>query len=199
MKLKATISLPGDTFNLSEIYSLARLVNETNNTSLHNYVGERVLTRHLHAVNFGPAEFFVQVSDRSTRAREGSPIGIDIALSRVSVTHRRATQDYWEALKELNIIYLQVIESNLVRSLEAQVFISMALDKQTEYTDGRPGSTSLPEIGPTLVKGLAVAKDISEAKVIREELAALLGDRRTMEGFLKLAAELPQVSRERES
>lgn len=185
MKLKATISLPGEHFSLPQRLSLATLVNVTNGVPLHDEVDTNVLARHLRAHGFGAAEFFTQVSDRMTRVKEGNIIGFDLTLSGVSVTDRRATVDFWDGLGKLDDIYRRVANQILTSDLRAQFSTRMALDKPVPYLD-RPGSTSLLEIGPTMVDGSVLARETSLAEVIRAELEALIGDRRTLDGLLEL-------------
>lgn len=185
MKLKATISLPGENFSLSQRLSLANLVIASNSIALHDEVYEKALAEHLRVKGFGPAEYFTQVSDRMTRAKEGNIVGLDVTLSGVSVTARRAQQDFWDGLGKLDEIYREVATLNLTSDLKAQVFTRMALDASIQYLD-RPGSTSLLETGPTVVNGSVLTKETSMAEVIRAEMEALIGDRRTFEGFLDL-------------
>lgn len=184
MKLKATISLPGPHFSPTQRLSLARLVNASNGSALHAAVYRDVLQPHLRVAEFGPAEFFTQLTDRMTRT-ESDTVGIDIVLSGVSVTARRAQQDFWDALGRLDEIYRNITVAHLCPDLEGQIFTRMALDAPIQYLD-RHGSTSLLEIGPTKVRGLANIAELEEPEVIVAELEALLGDRQTVHNLLRL-------------
>ena len=165
--------------------SLANMVIATNSDELHNEVYKNVLERCLRVSGFGPAEYFTQMSDRMTRVREDNLIGLDVMLSGVSVTTRRAQKDFWDGLDKLHEIYQLVATEHLVPDLRAQLFTRMGLDKPIEYLD-RPGSTPLPENGPTFVDGSALVRQSTMAEVIRVEMEALVGDRRTLEGFMQL-------------
>lgn len=185
MKLKATIFLPGENFMFGQRFSLAKMVITTNGNELHIEVYDRVLATHLRVGDFGPAEYFTQLSDRMTRVGEDGVIGFDVTLSGVSVTARRAQKDFWDGLDKLHEIYSRVAREHLVPDLRAQVFTRMALDKPIDYLD-RMGSTPLLENGPTFVEGSASYKVASPEEVIMAEGEALFGDRRTLEGFVAL-------------
>lgn len=194
MKLKATISLPGKHFSKSERFSLAQMVIATNSDELHREVYENVLKRNLRVKDFGPAEYFTQMSDRMTRVGEDNIVGFDVTLSGVSFNTRRAVADFWEGLDNLHEIYSRVATEHLIPGLRAQLFTRMAVDKQVSYLNDS-GSTTLLENGPTLIDGGAsllldgkviLLRDLDEDKVIRAEAEALLGDKRTLEGVLAL-------------
>ncbi len=185
MKLKATISLPGEHFSPDQRLTLARLVIVTNSPELHNRVYQEVLRPNLRvAESFGPAEYFSQLSDRMTRTND-CRIGVDVTLSGISVTARRAQKDFWDGLEGLHRIYREVIMEHLSSGLSAQLFTRMALDAHVSYLD-HFGSTSLLEQGPEIIEGKALIETASLAQVVRTELVALLGDERTLSEFATL-------------
>jgi hypothetical protein len=191
MKLKATVSLPGEHFTQEQRFSLARMVIATNSDEIHQEVYERVLEPHLRIADFGPAEYFTQMTDRMTPARSNY-IGFDVTLSGVSVNLRRAPVDFWEGLKQLDEIYRRIAKESLA-GLEAQVFTRMALDRAIPYLD-RPGETSLLEIGPTNVEG-AGTPTLPGENLLAAELEALLGDRRTIRDLFLFTAALGNSER----
>lgn len=185
MKLKATISLPGQHFSLSQRLSLAEMVQATNSGYLHEEVYKEVLAMSLRVGEYGPAEYFTQQTDRMTRTNSGDIVGVDVALSGVSVTTGRAQKDFWDGLQRLHEIYSEVATLHLVPDLRAQVFTRMALDSPISYLD-RHGATSLLEKGPTTLNGLAIIREATIEKVVTAELECLIGDKRTLEEFLSL-------------
>ena len=112
MKLKATISLPGDHFSPSQRLSLAQMVIATNNPELHRLVYQEVLKPNLRVGEFGPAEYFTQKSDRMTPPVHNI-IGFDVTLSGVSKTRKRADQDFWDGLDGLHRIYSSIVTEHL--------------------------------------------------------------------------------------
>lgn len=194
MKLKATISLPGEDFSVDQRFALASLVIATNTPTLHNEVYDRVLSGHLRVPArmdkdaFGPAEYFTQLSDRMTPAVNAGAVGFEVTLSRVSVTNRRAPGDFWDGLAELHRIYCDLATQHLALGMRAQVYTSMALDRPINYLD-KVGQTSLPEHGPDWVDGSALVIAPNAYEVIRAEMRALLGDRKTLGGLVRLLEE----------
>lgn len=146
MKLKATISMPGEDFSLDQRLSLAELVIATNNPSLHEKIYEEVLVGHLRV---------------SARGKEGA-FGP-------------------------NEIYCRIATEQLIPDLCAQLSSRIMLDRQIEYLD-RPGFTSLVEKNAILVVGKAQVREVAidEAEVTMAEWVARFGDRRAVEGMMRM-------------
>lgn len=179
MKLKATVSDVLPTFSAQERYALARMVRALNNPDLPRAVYDQVLVRHLRVpasdtkTAWGPAEAFDQECDRMIPWH--NYIGVDVTLSGVSVTARRAPADFWEATTTLQGLYAERIAQYLLEGMNAQLFVRMALDKPIDYLD-RQGQTSLPEIGPITVEGEAEQMSgLTPEVLLSAELMARLG------------------------
>lgn len=179
MKLKATVSDVLRDFSAQERYALARMVRALNDPELPKAVYDEVLVRHLRVPPrntknaWGPAEAFDQECDRMIPWHDY--IGVDVTLSGVSVTARRAPADFWEATTTLQSLYAERIAQFLLDGMNAQLFVRMALDKPIDYLD-RQGQTSLPEIGPIAVMGEAEQMPgLTPEVLLSAELIARLG------------------------
>lgn len=86
---------------------------------------ERVLKRHLRVGEFGPAEFYIQQCDLAVCSE---PM-CEVRLTGVSVTTKRATDDFRAALAELEKVYKEVIEILLDPNEKLQLFVSLMLDQ----------------------------------------------------------------------
>jgi hypothetical protein len=110
---------------------------------LHTCVSERVLLKHLHAVGFGPAEFYVQECDFA--AVGVSKFGFcEVRLTGVSVNDNRAPNDFVRARNELEAIYAELIKRYLPRGQKMQLFVSIMLDASIRF-GSNPSSTSIVE------------------------------------------------------
>ncbi len=92
---------------------------------LRTEVLERVLQPHLRVGKFGPAEFYIQHCDLAV----GDEPLCEVRLTGVSVNTRRATDDFRNALRELEQVYREVIEKHLPSGQHCQLFVSMMLDR----------------------------------------------------------------------
>ena len=102
-------------------------------------------------------------------------LGMDVTLSGVSVTARRAAVDFWNALATLGNVYEEMIRKYLPVGRKAQLGVRMGLDRQIEYLD-RPGTTSLPEQPAVLVEGAGeLTEEVPPAALLMAELRARLG------------------------
>ena len=115
MKLKSVVheSCPED------------LLNALQSAELRKQVLERVLQKHLRVGEFGPAEFYIQHCDIAV----GDEPLCEVRLTGVSVNKRRATDDFYAALCELEVVYKETIEKFLPRGQKCQLFVSMMLDR----------------------------------------------------------------------
>lgn len=93
-------------------------------TSFRTSVLDRVLRPHLRVGEFGPAEFYIQYCDIAV----GDEPMCEVRLTGVSVNTRRATDDFRDALRELEQVYREVIEKLLPSGQRCQLFVSMMLD-----------------------------------------------------------------------
>lgn len=112
-------------------------------TSLRTSVLERVLRPHLRVGEFGPAEFYIQHCDLAV----GDEPMCEVRLTGVSVNTRRATDDFRNALVELERVYREIIEKLLPSGQRCQLFVSVMLDRAPLGE-----STSLLEKDPTYVE-----------------------------------------------
>lgn len=180
MKLKATVSEVLTHCSKEHRYALARLVITLNAPALAQRVMDEVLVKHLQVPSrnsegaWGPAEYFDQETDRMI-PWDSTNIGVDVTLSGVSFTARRAVMNFWNATSALANVYRETIESSLLVDQRAQLLVRMALDKPVEYLD-RPGTTTLLEEGPVWIEG-KVQSDIALTPevVLTAELQARLG------------------------
>ena len=180
MKLKATVSdvLPG--LSHGQRFAVAQLVITLNDPGLRRVVFDRVLVANLRVPSrdsgnpWGPAEAFTQECDRMVPSHPDT-LGMDVTLSGVSVTARRAAVDFWNALATLGNVYEEMIRKYLPVGMKAQLGVRMGLDRQIEYLD-RPGTTSLPEQPAVLVEGAGeLTEEVPPAALLMAELRARLG------------------------
>lgn len=101
------------------------LLSALQSTSLRTSVLDRVLRPHLRVGEFGPAEFYIQHCDIAV----GDEPMCEVRLTGVSVNTRRATDDFRDALRELEQVYREVIEKLLPPGQRCQLFVSMMLDR----------------------------------------------------------------------
>lgn len=87
---------------------------------------ERVIGRHLHRPEFGPAEFYVQICDE-VDGMTHDPM-CEVRLSGVSVTPDRAPVDFFNARAELEEIYLELLKLHLP-GVKVQLMVSIMLDR----------------------------------------------------------------------
>ncbi len=93
--------------------------------------------------DFGPTTHFVQETDPIIPTSDGA-IGISVVWSQVSVTSRRAPDDFKAALKAIERYYYRLIAQHLPLGQEAQLFCVMALDLPVKFPGEEP--TNLIEL-----------------------------------------------------
>ncbi len=186
--------MPGSTLSDIERYSLAQLVIATNSPLVKKRIHDEVKVVHLRVPPrdsenaWGPGEDFIQLTDRSVPSDDGV-IGVDFMLSGVSLSARRAYADFWNALGAIHIIAEELIQTLLAEGMQAQLYVRIGLDGRIPFLD-RPGETSLPELGPTTVKGKRSFSSsmVSQEDLLLAELEARLGDRQLVQMLLEYAS-----------
>lgn len=102
------------------------LVDDLESAAFRDSVLSRVLKGHLRVGDFGPAEFYIQKCDFAC----GGGAMCEVRLTGVSVNKRRSTEDFENALEELERVYADVIKKHaeVVRT-RTQLFVSLMTDK----------------------------------------------------------------------
>ena len=93
--------------------------------TLREEVYKRVLRDHLRVNRFGPAEFYIQHCDLAV----GNEPMCEVRLTGVSVNTSRATKDFHDALRELELVYKLTIQQYLPAGQKCQLFVSLMLDR----------------------------------------------------------------------
>jgi hypothetical protein len=102
------------------------LVDELEGAVFRNSILNRVLKKHLRVGEFGPAEFYIQKCDFAC----GGGAMCEVRLTGVSVNKRRSTEDFENAMEELERIYAEAIsEYGEVNGESTQLFVSLMTDK----------------------------------------------------------------------
>jgi len=90
-------------------------------------VVNRVLVPHLHmSQDVGPAEFYIQESDVAVGRRRNL---CEVRLSGVSVSKRRATDDFYKARHALERLYQETIFPFLAKDEQLQLMVCLMLDQ----------------------------------------------------------------------
>lgn len=84
-----------------------------------------VIEKHLHAKDFGPAEFYIQKCDTAV----GAELMCEVRLSGVSVNRTRSTQDFENARWALEQLYKEFIVAFLKPGKQLQLMVSLMLDR----------------------------------------------------------------------
>ena len=109
-------------------------------------VFERVLRRHLRfSENCGPAEFYIQNCDFAC----SEEAMCEVRLTGVSVNTRRSTEDFRNALQELEAVYKEEITLHCRQGEKYQLFVSMMLD-QCPFGESSPLMERMPIFVPSL-------------------------------------------------
>lgn len=199
MKLKSSVSRPYPGSSEDERRALALLVIETNSPELRDRSYDLVKVPHLRVPlagslrEYGPGEDFTQDSDRTVPSkRHKGVIGVDVTLSGISKTSRRADDDFWNALDEMQELYADVIRRNLLVGMKAQLYVRMAVDKPIPLREDKSQQTTLleEEAGALLVEGERTSFSESDSPLLEAELESLLGCKETVDLLLSHMAEL---------
>ncbi len=124
------------------------LVEAVESEEFYSRVLLEVLGRCLRVIEFGPAEFYIQACDVAVGSTK--PM-CEVRLSGVSVTTKRSTQDYWDALCVLEDLYRETMEDLLPEESECQLFVAMMLDRPPLQE-----SSSLLEREPVYVRRVQI-------------------------------------------
>lgn len=113
-----------------------------------------VLREHLHVPReeLGPATHYVQETDLIVPPSNGV-LGVEVTVSKVSLSDRRSAQDFKNALNAIQAHYADLIRTYVHRSSrQVQLFCVLVLDGPIKFTGEEP--TSLIELPPIMVAGL---------------------------------------------
>lgn len=152
MKIKATVAR----VDSKRSPELSRTLDELAEafTNMRNEVLKKVLGPNIiGASNMGPAELFVQQSDRMGLTDSG--LGCDMQISRMSKTPRRSDQSFWDALDAFQKLCVEKIKQHLPKGERMQLLVSAVIDSQVwNRVPGSP-DTNLIESEPIWIDGEA--------------------------------------------
>lgn len=101
--------------------------------------------------DFGPATHYVQETDMVVPMSNGQT-GIEIMLSKVSLSPRRSAQSFRDTLEAFKKFYIALIQRHLPEGEKTQLFCVLALDGPVKFPGEEP--TSLVELPAVMVDGL---------------------------------------------
>ena len=112
-----------------------------------------LLAKHLRVApeELGPATHYMQEADRTIQLRPRQ-WGCEVRVSGVSVTHRRAPIDFWEAVDGLHKLIREIIVQEMPKGTRVQLFVALMLDSPVP-TASRGNMTTLIESTPEWVNG----------------------------------------------
>ena len=117
MKLKAVLNVSAD----------AGMVNAVHFSAFRKRIVGEVLVPHLHMKeDIGPAEFYIQESDRVVGDERQL---CEVRLTGVSANKNRATNDFYRARHALERIYAQTLHPLLRPGEKLQLMVSLMVDQ----------------------------------------------------------------------
>ena len=152
MKIKATVAR----VDPKQSPELAKALDELSEafTNMRDEVLKKALGPHIiGANNMGPAELFVQQSDRM--GLTDSDLGCDVQISRMSKTPRRSDQSFWDALDAFQELCVEKIKQHLPKGERMQLLVSAVIDSQVWNRVPGSSDTNLIEGEPIWVDGEA--------------------------------------------